>query len=89
MKTLPFIALIALATSPLANAADAPGGQGKLCATSWFGGAISIVDVETRKMTDAIPVGVQNHDVALNPNQTQAWATNNNEGTVSFIDAAA
>ncbi len=89
MKMRQVLAAIALATSPLAHAADAPGGQGKLYATSWFGGVISTVDAGTRKMTGTVPVGIQNHNVALKPNQTQAWVTNNNEGTVSVIDTAA
>lgn len=33
-------------------------------------------------------VGVQNHNIILNPDQTRAWVTNNNEGTVSVIDTA-
>lgn len=34
-----------------------------------------------------IPVGIHNHNVALRPDQKQAWVTNNNAGTISIIDS--
>ena len=77
-----------IAIGSASYAADAPAFQGKLYATAWFGGVVSVVDVATRKMTANVPVGVQNHNIILNPDQTRAWVTNNNEGTVSVLDAA-
>jgi len=52
-------------------------------ATAWFGGAVSALDVAARKMTGEVPVGVQNHNVILNPDQTRAWVTHNNGDAVS------
>jgi YVTN family beta-propeller protein len=37
-------------------------------------------------MTTNVPVGIQNHNIILKPDQTRAWVTNNNEGTVSVVD---
>lgn len=65
--------------------APAPGG-GKVYATSWFGGVLSVVDLATRQVMSTIAVGVQNHNVMLSPDQKSAWVTNNNDGTVSIID---
>ena len=59
-----------------ARAADEEPGQGKLYVTSWFGGVVTVVDVASRRVTARVPVGVQDHNVVLNPDQTQAWVTN-------------
>ena len=88
MKMHPLMAAAVLAFASVCQAADPPTGEGKLYATSWFGGVISAVDVATRKVTAAVPVGIQNHNIFLSPDQTRAWVTNNNDGTVSVVDTA-
>ena len=54
-----------IAIGSASYAADAPAFQGKLYATAWFGGVVSVVDVATRKMTANVPVGIQNHNIIL------------------------
>src|SRR5262245_26761876 len=88
MKELLLATAAVLAITSASHATDTSAFQGKLYATAWFGGAVSVVDVAARKMTVNVPVGVQNHNIILNPDQTRAWVTNNNEGTVSVIDTA-
>ena len=61
--------------------ADRSGSEGSLYVTSWYGRSITVVDVGTRQVVRTIPVGIQDHNVALNPSQTQAWVTNNSAGT--------
>lgn len=50
--------------------------NGKLYVTSWFGGVISVVDIETKQVSATISVGVQDHNVFLSPDQKSAWVTN-------------
>ena len=66
---------------------DAPA-SGKVYVTSWFGGVISVADLETGEIIRTVPVGVQDHNVFLSPDQQVAWMTNNNDGTVSIIDTS-
>ena len=81
--------LAAVATQPLmAESDEVVPSQGRLYVTSWFGGVISVVNVASGAVTASIPVGVQDHNVVLNPDQTRAWVTNNNDNTVSVIDTA-
>jgi YVTN family beta-propeller protein len=61
---------------------------GKVYTTSWFGAMISVVDLGSGKAVKTIPVGVQDHNIFLSPDQKTAWVANNNEGTVSLIDTA-
>lgn len=63
-------------------------GAGKLYVTSWFGGEISVVDLERGGVVKTIPVGVHDHNVFLSPDRSTAWVANNNSGTVSIIDTA-
>ena len=89
MRFIAVFLAAAIACAPVAysaHASDAVEQQGKLYVTSWFGGVISVVDVASGEVTNSIPVGVQDHNVILNPEQTRAWVTNNNDGTVSVID---
>jgi DNA-binding beta-propeller fold protein YncE len=80
MKELLLATAAVLAITSTSHATDTAAFRGKLYATAWFGGAVSVVDVAARKMTVNVPVGVQNHNIILNPDQTRAWITNNNEG---------
>jgi len=88
MREFLLAATAVLAITSSSHAMDMSAFQGKLYATAWFGGAVSVVDVAARKMTVEVPVGVQNHNIILNPDQTRAWVTNTNDGTVSVIDTA-
>lgn len=91
MRIIAAFLAAAIACAPVAYPAQASEEveqQGKLYVTSWFGGVISVVDVASGELTNSIPVGVQDHNVVLNPDQTQAWVTNNNDGTVSAFDQA-
>ena len=65
-----------------------PDAQGKLYVTSWFGGAIHVVDLARGEAVRTIPVGVHNHNVFLSPDKKAAWVANNNNGTVSVIDTS-
>lgn len=60
--------------------------SGKLYVTSWFGNALSVIDLEQGRVVKTIPVGVHDHNVFLSPDRTEAWVANNNDGTVSVID---
>lgn len=79
--------VLSCATSP-ARAEEPPPLTGTVYATSWFGGVIAVVDLAEGKVKQTIPVGIHNHNVALRPDQKQAWVTNNNAGSVSVIDTA-
>ena len=91
MKIIAALLAAAIACTPVAYPAlanEPAEQQGRLYVTSWFGGVISVVDVASGAVTGSIPVGVQDHNVILNPDQTRAWVTNNNDNTVSVIDTA-
>ena len=45
-----------------AQAQSAPLTQGKVYVTSWFGGAVSVIDLESSRVTTTIPVGVHDHN---------------------------
>jgi YVTN family beta-propeller protein len=60
--------------------------KGTAYVTSWFGGAVTIVDLSGGSPERTIPVGIHNHNVTLRPDQKQVWVTNNNAGTESIID---
>ena len=70
-----------------AQAQSAPLTQGKVYVTSWFGGAVSVIDLESSRVTTTIPVGVHDHNVFLSPDRKFVWVTNNNDGTISVVDA--
>lgn len=80
----------ALPLSACATSALAPPrfGAGKLYVTSWFGGEISVIDLNRGAVTKTIGVGVHDHNVFLSPDRSAAWVANNNSGSVSIIDAA-
>ena len=50
-----------------ARAQSTPLGAGKLYVTSWFGAAISVVDLAKGETVKTIPVGVHDHNVYLSP----------------------
>ncbi|WP_434011226.1 YncE family protein [Methyloceanibacter sp.] len=83
--------LAAGAALPLRGTAMAqpmPVGAGRLYVTSWFGAAISVVDLARGEAVKTIPVGVHDHNVFLSPDRSAAWVANNNDGTVTIIDTA-
>jgi YVTN family beta-propeller protein len=91
MKLQSAVLAAGLALAPLSHAESSsttPTPQGKLYVTAWFGGVVDIIDAETRKVQRSVPVGVQDHNVFLSPDQSKAWVTNNNDGTVSVIDTS-
>lgn len=71
-----------------AGAQPAALGAGRLYVTSWFGNAISVVDLAKGKAIKTIPVGVHDHNVFLSPDRREAWVANNNDRTISVIDTA-
>src|SRR5713101_1363272 len=88
MKVVFLLAVVAFALAPDCRAGPPEAMQGKLYVTSWFGGVVTVVDLGKGRTLNTVPVGVQDHNVFLNPDQTEAWVTNNNDGTVSVIDTA-
>jgi DNA-binding beta-propeller fold protein YncE len=73
--------------SALPASAQAPSPlKGTAYVTSWFGGVVTAIDLAAGAAAKTIPVGIHNHNVALRPDQKQAWVTNNNAGTLSIID---
>nr|CCD31986.1 YVTN family beta-propeller repeat protein [Methylocystis sp. SC2] len=81
-----FILLASCGASPAL--AQAPASlKGTAYVTSWFGGVVTAIDFASGSSARTIPVGVHNHNVALRPDQKQAWVTNNNAGTISIIES--
>ena len=71
-RTLATIASLWLGTLGFAGggrAQSAPAASGKTYVTSWFGGAVSVVDLQRGTVLSTIPVGVQDHNVFLSPDQ--------------------
>lgn len=78
--------LLALCTAQSAGAEGSPTLTGTAYLTPWFGSVVAVIDLAAGTVTQTIPIGVHNHNVALRPDKRQAWVTNNNAGNVSIID---
>jgi len=88
MRKILLLSAIAFQFSSGPSAQSRSSVPGKVYTTSWFGAVISVVDLGSGKAVKTIPVGVQDHNIFLSPDQKIAWVTNNNEGTVSLIDTS-
>lgn len=58
--------------------------------TNLLAGTVSVIDLDSKKVLDAISVGPTAYptSVAIRPDNTEAWVTNGNAGSVSVINIA-
>ena len=70
--------------SPLNLAVSADGRR--LYATASHSDALLVVDLETRRVSQAIPVGAQPHSVVLTPDGHRAYVSNEGADSVSVVD---